>query len=138
MPAPLPLPIPPNSTPLGSAALRPVPVASSSPARPANNGADVTVYDEQSYEAKPGDTFDSISKQFFLGSDKYAKALQLHNQNHARAGMEMSRSGKLSPGEKIYIPPSYILEQRYAGTIPKATSATPAALLPTGGTPPSP
>ena len=100
----------------------------------------MTVYDEQTYEAKPGDTFDSIGKQFFLGSDKYAKALQLHNQNHARAGMEMSKSGKLTPGEKIYIPPLSILEQRYAGAIAQAppSVSSPTPIQPAGGALPPP
>ncbi len=119
--------------PLSAApALIPVPIGgSSSKPRPATNEPAVTVYDEQTYTAQSGDTFESISKKF-LNSGNYAKALQMHNQNHARAGREMANAGKLTPGEKIYIPPTSILEQRYAGAI---ASGSPPTIVPAGGTP---
>jgi nucleoid-associated protein YgaU len=106
-----------------------VPIGSGSTARPASNEPAVTVYDEQTYTAQPGDTFESISKKF-LNSGNYSKALQMHNQNHARAGREMSNTGKLTPGEKIYIPPVGILEQRYAGAI---ANTAPPSIQTTGG-----
>ncbi len=112
-------------------ALVPVPTGSGSTARPASNEPAVTVYDEQTYTAQPGDTFESISKRF-LNSGSYAKALQMHNQNHARAGREMANAGKLTPGEKVYIPPTSILEQRYAGAIANGSTPT---ILPASGTP---
>jgi hypothetical protein len=116
------LPTPPSS-PLGSGSAAPTASAGvSTPRKPASNGGEVTVYDEQEYVCKANDTFESISKQYLL-SDKYAKALQRHNQNHARASLRMTEGGRLMPGEKIYIPQAYILEQRYADAIPRPAAA---------------
>jgi hypothetical protein len=90
----------------------------------------VKVFDEFEYVCKPGDTFASISKQY-LESENYAKALQRHNMNHARASEQMHNTGQLKPGEKIYIPPTSVLEDRYADTIPRPTpSSSPSATMP--------
>jgi len=98
----------------------------------------VTVYDEFEYVCKPGDTFESISKQFLL-SEKYAKALQRHNQNHARASDRMRDTGQLVPGERIFIPQTYVLEERYPDAIPKPASPTmPATFVAPNGSPPLP
>jgi hypothetical protein len=124
-PAPLPT-IASPSTPIR-------PVASAPP--PNNNRADVKYYDEQTYEVRPGDTYESISKRFLM-TDKFAKALQLHNRNHPRAGREMANSGTLTPGEKVYIPQAYILEERYGGVISNTTPAAPPLQPVSSPTPP--
>jgi hypothetical protein len=111
------------------------------PARPANNAASVMVYDEQDYSCRPGDSWEQISKQFYM-TDRYAKALQRHNQLHARASERMKDSGQAAQGERIFVPQAYVLEERYADTIPKPMAApastTPATFVAPSGSPPPP
>ena len=138
---PAPLPVGAASVPLPSGADKKAASAGTpSPQPSTNKGASVKVFDEFEYLCKPGDTFASISKQFLM-SEKYAKALQRHNQNHARANEQMASTGKLTPGEKIYIPQTGILEERYADVIekPAATPSSPtvpATFVTPGGSPP--
>jgi hypothetical protein len=127
-PAPLPLPVMPPSAPL--------PSAPDKPASPqlVSSGPSVTVYDEQDYSCRPGDTWEGISKQFYM-TDRYAKALQRHNQNHARASDRIKDNGQLAAGERIFVPQSYVLERRYADAIvpaaaPASTTTPPAPLPP--------
>jgi len=102
------------------------------------------VYEEQEYSCGNGDTWEAISKHFYM-TDRYAKALQRHNQNHARASDRMRDTGQLAPGERIFVPQAYVLEERYADTIPKpavvpapASSTMPATFLAPSGSPPPP
>jgi len=88
----------------------------------------VTVYDEQDYSCRPGDTWEGISKQFYM-TDRYAKALQRHNQNHARDSDRIN-SGQLAAGERIFVPQSYVLEQRYADAIPVPAAAPAQTTMP--------
>jgi hypothetical protein len=99
-----------------------------SPPQPVSKVPSVTVYDEQEYVCQPGDDWPSLSKRFFLGTDRFAKALQRHNQNHFRASEQMVQTGKLAPGQRIFIPQSYILEKKYADAITKPNEAAPATL----------
>jgi hypothetical protein len=94
----------------------------------------VIVYDEQEYRSTAGDTFEKISERYY-GTDKFAAALRQHNRHHARASTQMSNDGTLAPGERIYIPPADILEQRYGDTIVKP--AAPSQTLPASYTSPS-
>ncbi|HTU21708.1 MAG TPA: hypothetical protein VMG10_26965 [Gemmataceae bacterium] len=122
IPAPLPTPTP-SSSPLASGA-----ASTPSAQRPSNKVPSVQVFDEIEHVCQANDSFKSISEQYFMGSDAYAKALQRHNQNHARASKQMETTGKLTPGEKIYVPQAYILEQRYPDAIDKpARSVVPAS-----------
>lgn len=115
--------------------------AAASPA-PAATGASVKVFDEIEYVCQPGDTFESISKKYYQGAPQFAEALKLHNKNHARASDNMQSTATLRPGEKVFIPQAYILEERYAGVIKKsdtpasptmpATFTTPSAPPPSG------
>jgi hypothetical protein len=94
----------------------------------------VTVYDEQEYSCRPGDTWEAISKQFYM-TDRYAKALQRHNQNHARASDRIKDNGQLAAGERIFVPQAYVLEQRYADAIVPAAapaSTTTPVVYPSG------
>ncbi len=145
MPAPLPLPVPPSS-PLAATADRsgppPLAVTPDTP-RQASTGASVTVYDEQDYSCRAGDTWEQLSKQFYM-TDRYAKALQRHNQNHARASDRIRDTGQLAAGERIFVPQAYVLEDRYADAIAKPTAApasttVPATFVaPSGSSPPPP
>lgn len=118
--------------------------ASSSPPPPqrsASTGPSVKIFDEVEHVCQPNDTFESISKKYFMGSPNYAKALQRHNQNHARASEQMTQTGKLTPGERVYVPQAYILEERYADAIPKSaagpsSSTVPATFVAPGAPPP--
>jgi hypothetical protein len=113
----------------------------SAPARPASNGASVTVYDEQDYSCRPGDTWEEISKHFYM-TDRYAKALQRHNQLHARASERMKDSGQVAQGERVFVPQAYVLEERYADAIAKPAAAPastmPATFVAPSGSPPPP
>jgi hypothetical protein len=144
MPAPLPLPVPPSS-PLTATPDRsgPPPLAATPDTpRQASTGASVTVYDEQDYSCRAGDTWEQLSKQFYM-TDRYAKALQRHNQNHARASERMKDNGQLAQGERIFVPQAYVLLERYADAIPKPTAAPvsttmPATFVAPSGSPPPP
>ena len=130
-PAPLPFPVPPPSSPLAAASDKPAPPPASS----------VTVYDEQDYSCRPGDSWEAISKQFYL-TDRYAKALQRHNQNHARASERMKDTGQIAAGERIFVPQAYVLEQRYGDAIvkpaPAPASTTMPVVYPSGSPTPAP
>jgi hypothetical protein len=76
----------------------------------------VDSWDERTYVARPGDTFAAISQSEYKTED-YAKALQMYNRNHPRAGDAMRRDGTMSPGDRIYLPPSPVLERRHADVI---------------------
>lgn len=97
------------------------------------------VYDEQDYSCQSGDTWQAISKHFYM-TEMYAKALQRHNQNHARASERMRDTGQPALGERIFVPQSHILEVRYADAIPKPAATTPATMpatfVPPSGSPP--
>lgn len=103
----------------------------------------MTVYDEQDYSCRAGDTWEQLSKQFYM-TDRYAKALQRHNQNHARASERMKDNGQLAQGERIFVPQAYVLAERYADAIPKpaaapASTTMPATFVaPSGSSPPAP
>jgi hypothetical protein len=94
----------------------------------------VVVYDEQEYRAAAGDTFETISKKYY-GTEKFAEALRRHNRYHARASLQMANEGTLAPGERLYIPPADILEQRYGDTIvkPPSSQAVPASFTSPSG-----
>jgi hypothetical protein len=127
-PAPFPLPTPPASSPLASEQEKPA------PPQPANNAPSVMVYYEQDYACQPGDTWEAISKRFYM-TDRYAKALQRHNQNHARASERMKDTGQLAAGERIFVPQSYILDERHADAVVKPSAAPAAATMPAGYVP---
>jgi hypothetical protein len=127
-PGPLPYPEMPESvTPAaptsGTERVRPITSgAAPTPPQPITRPQpQVIVYDEQEYRATAGDTFDTISKRYY-GTEKFAEALRRHNRHHARASVQMTNDGTLAPGERLYIPPADILEQRYGDTISKSSS----------------
>lgn len=98
-------------------------------------------YDEIEHVCKANESFESLSKQYYMGSPNYAKALQRHNQQHTRASKRMEETGQITPGEKVFIPQAYILEKRYADTIskpavPPSSGTVPATFFPTTGSPP--
>jgi hypothetical protein len=108
-----------------------------------SKGPSVTVYDEQEYVCQAGDTWESLSKRFYLSTDRFAKALQRHNQNHFRASDQMVKTGQLAPGERVFVPQSHILEEKYADAIIKpspvaAPTMVPAAFMGQSGSPPPP
>jgi hypothetical protein len=98
------------------------PGASQPRPQPAAGQPVVDSWDERTYVCRAGDTFASISKLQY-NSDAYADALLLYNRNHPRAGDALRRDGTIAPGDRIYVPPSAILEKRHgdavAGAKPK-------------------
>ena len=121
---------PPPSSPSGTERVKPLATegAATAPKAIARPQPQVIVYDEQEYRAAAGDTFEKISTKYY-GTDKFAEALRRHNRHHARASLQMTNEGTLVPGERLYIPPADILEQRYGDTIvkPSSSQATPAS-----------
>ncbi len=89
----------------------------------------VDSWDEQTYVCKPGDNYASISMATYK-TDKYAKALEAYNRNHPRAGDAMRATGAVVPGDKVYVPPSRVLEQRHGDMI---AQPKPAAVGPGSG-----
>jgi hypothetical protein len=77
----------------------------------------VEAYDELQYKGKADDTFAKISQQFFQ-SDRYAKALQMHNRNHPRATEGILHDPPQLEGQQVFIPPLRILEKNYGSLIP--------------------
>jgi hypothetical protein len=137
------MPTSPAAEATDSGRVKPTPAASAPPlAKPATLAEpQVIVFTEKEYSCQPSDTFEALSKRFY-NTDKYAAALRRHNQNHARASYQMGRSGQITPGEKIFIPPADILDQRYPDAIGKPSSSAPAAVPAsfnaTGSPPPRP
>jgi hypothetical protein len=119
--------------------VKPTPAASApTPAKPAAPvEPQVVVFTEKEYPCQSGDSFESLSKRFYADTDKYAAALRRHNQNHARASDQMQRSGKITPGETIFVPPADILEQRYPDAIEKAQSSSAPGTVPASFSAPS-
>jgi hypothetical protein len=74
--------------------------------------ANVVVYTEESYVARTGDSYRSISLAKFQ-TDKYANALSRFNYSHPLADENLPADGSLSAGQKVYIPPKEILDKRY-------------------------
>jgi hypothetical protein len=78
----------------------------------------VESFDVETYEAKSGDTFASISKAFYYG-DKYKDALLKFNREYHQAAPEITRDPPvLGAGQRVVIPPLWVLEKRYAELIP--------------------
>lgn len=96
---------------------RPLPGSPSIAMPAAPSAPKVEAYDELMYHCKAGDTFQSVSAQFFH-SEKFAKALLLFNRNHPRAAEGVGQEPPmLSPGQIVYVPPQRILEKLYASAI---------------------
>jgi len=74
---------------------------------------------------KAGDTFESISKQYYNGNPNYAEALRLYNRNDSLLS-DISRNGAegLKPGQRVSIPDAYILEKRYGDTLSRVRPAS--------------
>jgi nucleoid-associated protein YgaU len=78
----------------------------------------VESYDEETYICKPGDTFASISRQYYQ-AEKYERALLVFNRNHPRASDVIRQDPPLlNAGQPVYIPPLRVLEKQYASVIP--------------------
>jgi hypothetical protein len=96
----------------------------------------VLSWDELSYPCRAGDTFEKISAEHYQGRADYAEALKLYNRNHPRASDVMRQQGVLTPGETVYIPPVFILEQRHGSAIPGAAPGAAPVSRPNFSTPP--
>ncbi len=87
-------------------------------------------WDERTYVWKKDDSFAAVSQGAY-NSEDYAAALEMYNRNHPRASATLRSKGAVSEGEKIYIPPSSILEKRHADAIargkPRPVSSVPPA-----------
>jgi hypothetical protein len=99
-----------SSPPLGSSpSLATPPVSSRTP--------QVESFDEETYRVRPGDTFFSISQSHYQ-TENYAQALVEFTRNHPlTSDTDRQQLPKLRAGQSIYVPPTSILEKRYATTI---------------------
>jgi hypothetical protein len=110
--------VPPITIPASRGGIRPV------------AAAQVESFDEEEYRAKAGETFATISMQFYR-TDKYAQALLLFNRNHPLAAIGVRQDPPvLQPGQPVFIPPTSILEKRYGSIIPELTPLAPARIAP--------
>jgi hypothetical protein len=95
----------------------------------------VESYDEETYQAHPGDTLAKISKAYY-NTEKYERALLLFNRNHPQAADTFRQDAPtLKPGDPVYIPPLRILEKQYGTAVPGYTPAN--AALGAGATTPA-
>src|SRR5262249_55028181 len=115
-PAP-PAPPSPRAPPRPGAEARAAPV----PPPPANRGPS---WGGGSYDWKAGGTLPALSAAYYK-SAVYADALRQFNRNHPQAGETMRHVGVPKQGDKIFIPPIDILEQKHGSVIPKAAPASP-------------
>lgn len=101
------------------------PLPQSTPA--ASSEPQVDSYDELTYRCQAGDSFQSISLAMYK-SDRYARALQLHNRNHPRATDNVRQDPPtLPPGQAVYVPPQRVLEKQYASVITNGSAPAAAA-----------
>jgi hypothetical protein len=110
--------LPPLGTPAGAVA--PPITASLPPAagRTTPAAPQVESYDEETYRLRPGDSLQAVSQRFYH-TDKYAQALLRFNRDHPLADRGLKTDPiTLQPDQAIYLPPTEILEKRYAGLIP--------------------
>src|SRR5262249_44491544 len=56
------------------------------------------------------DTWASISKKYLL-TDRYAEALQAYNRQSPQASERLKRDGQPAPGDEVFIPPPWKLQE---------------------------
>jgi hypothetical protein len=114
----------------GAAPLTPGPSAG---VRPAVGPAPaVDSFDEDIHSCKPGDSYRSISQQFYL-TDKYEKALQRYNRDYpADRGADPAL---VQPGQRVRVPPIRVLMQKYPDLLGERPAAPPGGPAPSGPTP---
>src|SRR5262249_32251615 len=93
------------------------------PLPPVGGKPTVESFTEQEYVIKEGDTFEGISKQFYMKPD-YAEALRLYNRNDSLLS-DISRNGAegLKPGQRLSLPHTYSLEKGCGDAIPRVRPA---------------
>jgi hypothetical protein len=103
----------------------------------AETGTVVDSFDEETYACRPGDSFRSISEQYYR-SPRYERALLLFNRNHPRASEPVRQDPPiLNAGQPVFLPPARVLEKQYPSAIsdgvplPSAPAA-PASPAPVG------
>jgi hypothetical protein len=81
-------------------------------------------YSVTRYECQAGDTFQSVSKQYFRRED-YATALQAYNRvdSHRCGSPTLSSDGKLKAGDVVYVPMLAALESEYSSYLPRPETA---------------
>jgi nucleoid-associated protein YgaU len=95
----------------------------------------VESYDEETYFCKSGDTFETISSNYYHTA-KYAQSLLLFNRNHPRAADALRQEPPLlREGQAVYIPPLRILEKNFASAIPNHSPVPPPSASPAGASP---
>jgi hypothetical protein len=110
-------PIPPIGTQPGAVA-PPIPAPGPSGVVQASavGGPVVDSFDEETYYVRPGDSFRSISEQFYR-SPRYERALLLFNRDHPRTSDSIRQEPPvLNPGQAIFIPPDRVLEKQFPAT----------------------
>lgn len=138
--SPVPMPLAPVGAPV-TATTPPIRFPDQVPARPLPpTTPQVVTYDETARIVAAGDSFKAISRLYY-GSEDYAQALQLWNQNHPRASDALARDGTLMPGDRVFLPPVTQLEKQYGALIPRLAapaSAVQTSFTSTAGAPAKP
>lgn len=80
----------------------------------------VQTWEEDIYTWQVGDSFAAVSRRFYEGSDLYAQVLLEYNRKHAMAPTGLrGNPPTVQPGQKIFIPPVFVLEKQYAAFLPR-------------------
>src|SRR6185436_10077649 len=69
-------------------------------------------YDVYNHVCTPADTdFETLSKKFYEGSDRYAQALIEYNKDGA------GQPPRLTPGARVMVPPTHVLESKFPNAV---------------------
>jgi hypothetical protein len=107
------------------------------------------------YQVRAGDTWDKISSHEY-GTERCAEALREFNRQYPQTSDQLKQHGQLVPGDRIYLPPLKVLEDKHRALIrpyeqpaartpaattpvapPASTPSTPAPAVPPPFTPPA-
>jgi nucleoid-associated protein YgaU len=137
---PLPTPPPIGSPPVSTTPpiLIPTPVpGTAAPTSPVS----VDSFDETAHRCRAGDTFESISTQYYR-SQQFAEALRMYNRYHPQHAKNYQTEGTLPEGQVVFLPPAAILQARFRSLIPNEKETQPPTTgpmaIPVGGPPSTP
>jgi hypothetical protein len=89
-----------------------------------------THYDVESQVCAAGDSWETLSKKAYGGVDA-ALALREFNRNYPLAAGKILSEGTIAPGDKVYIPPLWVLQRHGLDLSPaKPTSGAAATSTP--------
>ena len=103
--------------------VQPVGVVAPTRTPPAQQGN----WDDDLYQARSGETFPSIARDHYQ-SERYGQALMYYNRDYPLATVATQRDpATIAAGQRIYLPPTRILQRDYGSIIPDPSAAPPAS-----------